>query len=80
MGAGALPQSLVEATTAHVQPVVQSLSLSQLTLAAWHRRSFDGSQIQLGCYGAGTGVPPSLASALPPALPLHAHSSPAVSH
>jgi hypothetical protein len=59
---------------------VQSLSATQFTVEAWQRNSFDGSQIQFGSSGGGAGLPPSAESALPPALPLQEHSSPADSH
>ena len=77
LGSGAaVAQSLVAPTSTQLQPAVQSLSAAQFTIAAWQRNSFEGSQMQLGSEGGG-GLPPSAESALPPALPLHAHCSPA---
>ena len=80
MGSGALAQLLEEATTAQLQPVLHSLSLVQFTVGAWQRNSFEGSQVQLVSGGRGTGVPPSLASLPPPALPEQAHCSPEDAH
>src|SRR6188768_2741358 len=75
-GAGAFAQPPVAPTSTQDQPPVQSLSAMQFTAGAWQRNSFDGSQTQLSS-GGGAGLPPSAESALPPALPLQEHSSPA---
>jgi len=50
---------------------VQSLSALQLTVAAWQRISCEGSQMQLGSSGVGSGCG---------ALPEQAHCSPDDAH